>query len=59
MHLLDSLIFVVIRKLGDSENPLVIINYFMVMAFVFGGIMSINYWKNPNITEWFLLLRYV
>jgi drug/metabolite transporter (DMT)-like permease len=51
-----GVIFVVIRKIGDTENPLVIINYFMVMAFVFGGIMSINYWKNPNLTEWFLLL---
>ena len=51
-----GLIFVVIRKLGNKENPLVIINYFMVMAFVFGGIMSINNWKNPNLTEWLLLL---
>lgn len=51
-----GLIFVVIRKIGDSESPLVIINYFMVMAFVFGGVMSINYWKTPNLTEWLLLL---
>ncbi|MEO9571148.1 MAG: DMT family transporter [Polaribacter sp.] len=51
-----GLIFVVIRKIGDSENPLVIINYFMVMAFVFGGLMSVNYWKTPNLTEWLLLL---
>ncbi|WP_282072108.1 DMT family transporter [Polaribacter atrinae] len=51
-----GVIFVVIRKIGDTENPLVIINYFMVMAFVFGGIMSINNWKNPNSLEWLLLL---
>lgn len=51
-----GLIFVVIRKIGSTENPLVIINYFMVMAFVFGGIMSINNWIQPNNTEWFLLL---
>jgi drug/metabolite transporter (DMT)-like permease len=51
-----GLIFVLIRKIGDSENPLVIINYFMVMAFVFGGAMSIMYWKNPNLVEWLLLL---
>lgn len=51
-----GLIFVLIRKIGDSENPLVIINYFMVMAFVFGGVMSINHWKNPNLVEWILLL---
>nr|WP_158842105.1 DMT family transporter [Polaribacter sp. L3A8] len=51
-----GVIFVVIRKIGDTENPLVIINYFMVMAFVFGGIMSINHWRNPSLVEWLLLL---
>jgi drug/metabolite transporter (DMT)-like permease len=51
-----GLIFVVIRKIGDTEHPLVIINYYMVMAFVFGGVMSINHWKNPDLKEWLLLL---
>lgn len=46
-----GLIFVLIRKIGDSEHPLVIINYFMVMAFIFGGLMSINHWKTPNLSE--------
>lgn len=51
-----GLIFVVIRKIGDTENPFVIINYFMVLALVFGGVMSINNWKTPNATELILLL---
>ena len=51
-----GLVFVIIRKMGGIESPLVIINYFMVMAFVFGGIMSINHWKKPSITELLLLL---
>ena len=51
-----GLIFVVIRKMGTKDNPLVIINYFMVMAFIFGGVMSINHWRNPNTIEWILLL---
>ncbi|ANW97134.1 multidrug transporter [Wenyingzhuangia fucanilytica] len=51
-----GIIFVLIRKIGDSENSLVIINYFMVMAFVFGGLMCINHWRNPNAVEWLLLL---
>ena len=51
-----GVIFVVIRKIGDKESPLVIINYFMMMAFVFGGILSINNWKQPTSTEWLLLL---
>lgn len=51
-----GLIFVLIRKMGNTENPLVIINYFMVMAFVFGGLMSINIWRKPNLAEWGMLL---
>lgn len=49
-------VFMLIRKIGSDENPIVIINYFMIMAFLFGGIMSINTWRNPTLTEWFLLL---
>lgn len=51
-----GLIFVIIRKIGNTENPLVIINYFMVMAFLFGGILSINHWKTPNLIEYLLLM---
>lgn len=51
-----GLIFVVIRKIGSKEHPLVIINYFMVMAFVFGGFMSINNWIQPNTTQLILFL---
>lgn len=51
-----GLIFVVIRKIGATESPFVIINYFMVMAFVFGGVMSINHWTTPNTKEYILLL---
>lgn len=51
-----GLIFVVIRKIGTKEHPLVIINYFMVMAFVFGGLMSINKWIQPNTTQLILFL---
>ena len=49
-------VFMLIRKIGSDENPIVIINYFMIMAFLFGGIMCFNTWKNPKLTEWFLLL---
>ncbi len=51
-----GLIFVIIRKIGNKEHPLVIINYFMMMAFVFGGVMSIKYWQTPNLLEWILFL---
>lgn len=51
-----GLIFVVIRKIGTTENPYIIINYFMVLAFIFGGVLSINTWSNPNFLEFLLLL---
>ncbi|WP_299046222.1 DMT family transporter [uncultured Polaribacter sp.] len=47
-----GLIFVLIRKIGNTEHPLVIINYFMIMAFVFGGIMCLKYWEQPTPLEW-------
>ena len=48
-------VFILIRKIGDKEHRLVIRNYFMVFAFLFGGIMSINSWRQQSITEWLLL----
>jgi drug/metabolite transporter (DMT)-like permease len=51
-----GLIFVIIRKIGNTEHPLVIINYFMLLAFVFGGLMSLNYWENPTAFEWLLFM---
>jgi drug/metabolite transporter (DMT)-like permease len=51
-----GVVFVAIRKIRDTDHPLVIINYFMLMAFIFGGVMSINDWKTPNNIEWLLLL---
>ena len=52
----QGLVFVLIRKISDQDHPLVIINYFMITAFIFGGLMSINNWKDPNSSEWILLL---
>lgn len=51
-----GIIFVVIRKIGNSEHPLVIINYFMIMAFVFGGFMCFKYWEKPTLIEWILFI---
>ncbi len=51
-----GLVFVVTRKIGTKENHLVIINYFMLMAFIFGGIFSIDQWKNPSLIEFVILI---
>lgn len=54
--ILLGLVFVIIRKIGNTEHPLVIINYSMILCFFVGGIITIKYWQNPNLNEWILLL---
>ena len=52
---LSGLVYITISKIGNSDHPAIIINYFMFTATVFGGLFAIPYWKNPIGTDWFLL----
>ena len=45
-----------IRKIGDSDHPVVIVNYFMVISTVISGFLSFKAWINPAGKEWFVLL---
>lgn len=54
--LFSAIVYVIIRKIGTSEHPLVIINYYMLSAAGLAGIGMIPFWKNPNSVEWLLLL---
>lgn len=54
--LLSGLVYVIIRKIGKSEHPIVIIFYFMLFGTVLGGLISMFYWKNPQGWEWLALL---
>ncbi len=51
-----GLVFVIINKIGDSEHPVVVVNYFMLIATIVGGVASFFNWKQPNGEEWLLLL---
>ena len=51
-----GLAFVVTNKIGKKESPLVILNYFMMIAFLFSAIMSINNWVSPSYLELIILL---
>ena len=51
-----GLVFVVTSKIGKTENPLVIVSYFMFSALVFTGLMSIDKWVTPSLLELILLL---
>jgi drug/metabolite transporter (DMT)-like permease len=52
----SGLVFIVIRKIGNRDHPVVIVNYFMMIAVLVGGILCIPYWKTPVGWEWALLL---
>jgi len=52
----SGLVFILINKIGKQDHPVVIVNYFMAIATVVGGVLSINNWITPTGVEWFLLL---
>jgi len=52
----SGLVYIIIRKIGQQEHPVVIVNYFMCIATVVGGVFSIFHWKTPNMVELLLLL---
>ncbi|MCH2196892.1 DMT family transporter [Kordia sp.] len=52
----SGLVFIIIRKIGSDDHPIVVVNYFMVIALIVGGILCIPYWKTPVGWEWALLL---
>lgn len=43
-----GLVYIVIRKIGDKEHPVVIVNYFMGIATIVGGILAFFNWKTPH-----------
>ncbi|MEM5567061.1 DMT family transporter [Psychroserpens sp. AS72] len=51
-----GLVYIFIRKIGNSDHPVVIINYFMIISAIIGGVLCVNNWTNPKGIEWLLLL---
>lgn len=51
----SGLVYMIIGKIGRDDHPVVIVNYFMVIATITGGILSIANWVNPVGVEWVLL----
>ncbi|MDE3740904.1 DMT family transporter [Maribacter sp. D37] len=52
----SGLVYVTIRRIGKSDSPIVIVNYFMFVGTVIGGILSIFNWKKPIGIDWWLFL---
>ena len=52
---LSGLVVVIIRKIGDRDDPVVIVNYFMMVCTVVGLIGSLTTWLQPAGIDWVLL----
>jgi len=52
----SGLVYVIIRKIGTSEHPIVIVNYFMTLSMVISGILMIPFWINPTLEAWIFLI---
>ena len=52
----SGLVYVLIRKIGTHDHPVVVVHYFMIIATLVGGILSIVHWRTPEGFEWPLLL---
>lgn len=52
----SGLVYIVISKIGKGDHPVVVVNYFMVISTLVGGVLSINNWINPQGMEWLMLL---
>ena len=50
-----GLVYPLIRYIGKTEHPIVIINYFMFIATLLLGVLMIPFWENPSTQQWMLL----
>jgi len=53
--ILSGVVFVIIRRIGQGDHPLVVVNYFMFAGTVIGGLVSIFTWVQPQGYEWLYL----
>ncbi|XMO88483.1 DMT family transporter [Algibacter sp. AS12] len=51
-----GLVYIIISKIGKGDHPVVVVNYFLVISTIVGGLLSINNWVQPVGKEWALLL---
>lgn len=52
----SGLVYIVISKIGKGDHPVVVVNYFMVISTIVGGLLSINSWVNPIGIQWLMLI---
>ncbi len=52
----SGMVYVILRKIGNSEHPILIVGYFMAMGVLVGGIGMMWDWQQPIGVEWVVLL---
>jgi len=54
--LFSGMVYVTLRKIGTSEHPVVVVNYFMVLATIAGCLGTLYNWVRPDsVLEWLML----
>ncbi len=51
-----GLVYITIRKIGSNDHPVVIVNYFMIISTLIGGLLAIRGWVMPSGWQWFIFL---
>ncbi len=54
--LFSGMVYVIIRAIGETEHPVVIVNYFLTISASISGIVCLFQWIPPRGIEWILLL---
>jgi drug/metabolite transporter (DMT)-like permease len=52
----SGLVYILINKIGKHDHPVVVVNYFMFIATIVGGVLSIQNWTQPVGFEWIILV---
>ena len=51
-----GLVYIVINKIGNTEHPIIVVNYFMIISTIIGGLLSVFSWKTPLAKDWLPLI---
>lgn len=52
----SGLVYIYLRAIGERDHPVVVVNYFMAIAALVGGILCIPYWTTPTLAQLPILL---
>ena len=47
----SGLLYIILRKIGDDDNPFVVVFYFMLIASILSGIPMITHWVTPDLSD--------